>query len=67
MKVDVREVRKGLGLSREKFSNQFGLDIETIRNYECGRRKIHGPTRLLFMIIAQAPDVVRSVVATLVH
>ena len=36
--IDVRALRQRLGLSRERFATRFGLEVETLRNWEIGRR-----------------------------
>ena len=36
--VDVASLRRRLGLTREQFALQFGLDVETVRNWESRRR-----------------------------
>lgn len=57
--VDVKKVRRRLGLSQGEFAAQFGISPATVRNWEQGRRQPEGPARVLLNIIDREPDVVR--------
>jgi putative transcriptional regulator len=37
--VDVRALRERLRLTREKFAIRYGLEVETLRNWETGKRE----------------------------
>jgi putative transcriptional regulator len=55
---DVRAIGRRLGLSQEQFASRYGFSVETIRNYEQGRRRPSGPARVLLRVIAGEPDAV---------
>ncbi len=58
--VDVREVRRKLGLSRSAFAAKFGFQPATLRNWEQGRTRPDGPARVLLAVIAQHPEAVED-------
>jgi putative transcriptional regulator len=59
--VDVREVRKKMGLSQAQFATKFGLPPATLRNWEQGRSQPDAPTRVLLAVIAKHPEAVEDV------
>ena len=56
--IDVERVRGRLGLSQVDFAAAFGVSVATVRNWEQGRRRPHGPARVLLVVIEKAPGVV---------
>ena len=52
----VRRVRQRLGLSQAQFSAKIGVSLETIRNWEQGKRNPTGPARILLKILDKAPE-----------
>ena len=59
--VDVREVRKKMGLSQAQFASKFGFPPATLRNWEQGRARPDAPTRVLLAVIAKHPEAVEDV------
>ena len=59
--VDVRKVRKKMGLSQGQFATKFGLPPATLRNWEQGRSQPDAPTRVLLAVIAKHPEAVEDV------
>ena len=59
--VDVREIRRLFRLTRRQFAEMIGINRETLRNWESGRRNPQGPARALLRIAAADPDVVAAV------
>lgn len=59
--VDVRSVRRGMGLSQIQFATKFGLPPATLRNWEQGRARPDAPTRVLLAVIAKHPRSVEDV------
>jgi putative transcriptional regulator len=57
-RVDVRALRQRLGLSREQFATRFGLELETVRNWEMGRREPDTTARSYLQAIANEPELV---------
>jgi len=56
--IDVERTRGRLGLSQVDFAAAFGVSVATVRNWEQGRRRPHGPARVLLVVIEKAPGVV---------
>ena len=61
--VDVRAVRKRLGLTRPAFARRFGLADAAVRDREQGLRRPDPAARVLLMVIARSPEVVAQAVA----
>jgi putative transcriptional regulator len=59
--VDVREVRRKMGLSQSQFATKFGFPPATLRNWEQGRARPDAPTRVLLAVIARHPEAVEDV------
>jgi putative transcriptional regulator len=59
--VDVRQVRRKMGLSQAQFATRFGLPPATLRNWEQGRAHPDAPTRVLLAVIAKHPEAVEDV------
>jgi putative transcriptional regulator len=59
--VDVRAVRKKMGLSQSQFATKFGFPPATLRNWEQGRSRPDAPTRVLLAVIAKHPEAVEDV------
>lgn len=51
-----RRVRKRLGLSQAELSLRIEVSIETIRNWEQGRRSPTGAAKALLKILDRAPE-----------
>lgn len=61
--VDVKAIRKRLGLTQAAFARQCGFEISSIRNWEQGRRQPEGPARVLLLVIDKEPDAVQRALA----
>ena len=59
---DIREIRIGFGLTQEKFAALLGISVNTLRNWEQGRRVPEGPARVLLQVAAKHPEAVLDVV-----
>lgn len=59
--VDVKAIRRRLGLSQAQFAGKFGFAPASVRNWEQGRRIPGGPARILLAVIGEHPEVVESV------
>lgn len=51
-----RGVRGRTGLTQAAFAARIGVPIETVRNWEQGKRSPRGPARALLRVIEEAPD-----------
>jgi putative transcriptional regulator len=56
-----RGVRSATKLTQAEFAARIGVPIETVRNWEQGKRTPRGPARALLKLIQQAPDVAFNV------
>lgn len=52
----VRQVRSRYGLTQAAFAEKIEVPLETVRNWEQGKRSPRGPARALLKLIATAPD-----------
>ena len=52
----VRRVRRKVGLSQVAFARRIGVPVDTVRNWEQGKRMPQGPARALLRIIDRAPE-----------
>ena len=52
----VREVHARCGLTQAAFAERIEVPIETVRNWEQGKRSPRGPARALLKLIDRAPD-----------
>jgi putative transcriptional regulator len=59
----VRELRRRACLTQQEFAARLGVPVETIRNWEQGKRMPRGPARALLAVIAHAPDTVFAALA----
>jgi putative transcriptional regulator len=64
-RIDVKRVRRKLGLSQNDFAETFGINAATLRNWEQGRRQPEGPARVLLTIIDREPAAVQRVLTSL--
>jgi putative transcriptional regulator len=55
---EVRELRTKMGLSQAHFARRFGFTLDTIQQYEQGRRRPSGPASTLLRVIAADPAAV---------
>lgn len=51
-----RNVRGRTGLTQTAFAAQIGVPVETVRNWEQGKRSPRGPARALLKVIDEAPE-----------
>jgi DNA-binding transcriptional regulator YiaG len=61
--ADVKEVRERFQLTQAEFATRFGLELDTVRNWEQGRNKLDAQTRLLLRIIDRFPETVEDLLA----
>jgi putative transcriptional regulator len=56
--VDVRCIRKQLGLSQSEFAARYGFSLGNVQNWEQGHRKPAGAARVLLTVIKNEPKAV---------
>ena len=59
----VRDLRRRAQLTQIEFAARLGVPVETIRNWEQGKREPRGPARALLTLIARAPDLTFALLA----
>jgi putative transcriptional regulator len=52
----VRQVRSRFGLTQAAFADKIEVPLETVRNWEQGKRTPRGPARALLKLIDRAPE-----------
>jgi len=55
---DVRAIRAKLHKSQTEFARMIGVSLDTLQNWEQGRRHPVGPARALLLVASRAPRVV---------
>jgi putative transcriptional regulator len=55
---EVKSLRRRARLTQVEFAARLGVPVETIRNWEQGKRMPRGPARALLAVIAYAPETV---------
>src|SRR5271165_42937 len=56
--AQVRALRAKLGLSQAQFARRFGFTLDTVQQYEQGRRRPSGPASTLLRVIEADPEAV---------
>lgn len=59
---DVQAIRDSYQLSQSEFAALLGISVDTLQNWEQGRRTPAGPARVLLQIAAKHPEAVWDVV-----
>jgi putative transcriptional regulator len=57
-------IRARSQLTQTEFAARIGVPLETVRNWEQGKRSPRGPARALLKLIDKAPDVAFAVLKT---
>jgi len=58
-----KRVRAATHLTQADFAARLGVPVETVRNWEQGKRSPRGPARALLRLINSAPEVAFSVLS----
>lgn len=61
--IDIRRLRQRLGLTREQFADRYGLEVETLRNWEIGRRAPDTAAISYLRAISNEPELVERAYA----
>ena len=56
--VDVKLLRKNVKMTQEQFAARFGFSVATVRHWERGDRRPHGPALVLLNVIEKNPSAV---------
>lgn len=57
--VDVRAIRRGLGMSQDAFASEFSFSLNQIRDWEQNRSRPLDSNRAYLLLIERHPDAVR--------
>jgi len=55
------EIRFKFHATQRHFARMFGISVETLRNWEQGKRRPHGPARALLRVAKANPEAVARV------
>ena len=61
--IDVAELRHSLGLTQTEFAAKFCISLGTLRHWERGDRKPHGPALALLHVVSKEPKAVLRALA----
>lgn len=59
----IAAVRAKLGLSQTQFAHAIGISLDTLQNWEQGRRRPTGPAKVLLRVAARHPEAILEAVA----
>jgi putative transcriptional regulator len=62
--IDVRAMRRRLGLTQESFAARYGLTLARVRDWEQGRSAPDGAVRAYLKVIEKEPEAVERALAT---
>ena len=63
--VNIKQIRKGYGLTQVQFASMLGISVRTLRNWEQGRRIPEGPAMVLLRVAEKHPQEVLDAVRTM--
>lgn len=61
--VNVRAIRKKLGMTRQAFAARYGFKADTVKDWELKRRRPDQPARVLLKVIDHEPEAVERALA----
>ena len=56
--AEIIQLRRTFRATQRRFAQMFGISIETVRNWEQGKRKPQGPARALLRVARANPEAV---------
>ena len=59
-RINVRAIRRKLGMTQQAFAARFGFSINTLRHWEQGKRVPEGPKRAYLLVIERNPRAVQN-------
>jgi putative transcriptional regulator len=62
-RIDVKAIRRKLGMSQAQFAASFGFGLDAVQNWEQGRRRPEGAARAFLKVIEREPEAVRRALA----
>jgi putative transcriptional regulator len=64
VEVNVKKIRRRLGLSQEAFAKTYGFALSAVRDWEQGRRRPERSARILLKIVEREPEAVTRALAS---
>ena len=61
--IDVRSIRRHLGLTQAEFASRYGFALTALRDWEQGRRRPERSARVLLRVIEREPEAVERALA----
>lgn len=61
--VDIKQIRKKVGMTQIEFSSAFGISVGTLRHWERGDRNPKGPALVLLNLVQKEPQTILRVLA----
>jgi len=58
--LDIKRIRGSLNVSQSLFAEMIGVSVDTLQNWEQGRREPKGPARALLIVAEKNPHAVLS-------
>lgn len=58
--IDVRNIRRKLDLTQEQFALRYGIDLETLRNWEQGKRSPDKTAQSYLRAIERMPEEIQA-------
>ena len=59
--VDIKQLRKRVGMTQLEFSSAFGISVGTLRHWERGDRIPKGPALVLLNLVQKDPQTILRV------
>jgi putative transcriptional regulator len=59
-RVNVRAIRRKMGMTQQAFAAFFGFSVNTLRHWEQGKRVPDGAARAYLLVIQRAPRAVQK-------
>ncbi len=59
--IDLKAIRKKQKLSQSKFAEEFGINLNSLKNWEQGKRGMDTTTILFFRAIEMYPEEMKNV------
>ena len=60
--MDIKHIRAQFELSQREFAGLLGISVDTLQNWEQGRRQPRGTARMLLLIAQKHPETLLDVV-----
>ncbi|HBN23055.1 MAG TPA: hypothetical protein DD412_07445 [Holosporales bacterium] len=54
--VDLKALRKKLGLNQTQFAHRYSINLATLRNWECGKSSPMSTVKLFLFLLAKMPE-----------